>query len=178
MEVRMYLISIYFDENANNIMRRYINQIAKETGNSFMLDKNVPPHITISSFEAEDEESVIKILKSVTKSLSQGKIQWVTVGTFMPYVIYIAPVLNEYLHSISDCVSKALKGLEGVSVGKYYRPFQWFPHTTLGKKLTQEQLQTAFSLLQKQFGVFEGTVMKIGLAKTNPYKDIAVFNLK
>lgn len=37
---------------------------------------------------------------------------------------------------------------------------------------------SAFETMQKQFGVFSGTVTKIGLAKTNPHRDIAVFELK
>ncbi len=37
---------------------------------------------------------------------------------------------------------------------------------------------SAFETMQKQFDVFSGTVTKIGLAKTNPHRDIAVFELK
>jgi hypothetical protein len=38
-------------------------------------------------------------------------------------------------------------------------------------------MKTAFEVLQNQFGPFKGTITKIGLAKTNPYQDIAVFEL-
>ena len=174
----MYLISIYFDDNTNKIIQQYINQIAKQTGNMFMLDKKVPPHITISSFETSNENKAVEILNDVAKSLSQGTLQWVTVGTFMPYVIYMAPVLNEYLHNISVAIYDKMNQLEDVNISKYYRPFQWFPHTTIGKKLTKEQLQEAFRVIQNQFGMFSGTVTKIGLAKTNPYNDVALFELK
>lgn len=43
----MYLISVYFDEQANKNLQRYINMIADKTGNTFMTDNNVPPHITL-----------------------------------------------------------------------------------------------------------------------------------
>lgn len=39
-------------------------------------------------------------------------------------------------------------------------------------------MQIAFETLQQQFMPFSGTVTKIGLAKTNPYKDILVFELE
>ena len=39
----MYLISVYFDEQANKNLQRYINIIADKTGNTFMTDNNVPP---------------------------------------------------------------------------------------------------------------------------------------
>ena len=49
----MYLISLYFDEKTENRISGYMKQIAKYTGNTAMLDGNVPPHITIAAFHAE-----------------------------------------------------------------------------------------------------------------------------
>ena len=48
----MYLVSVYFDDIANRVLQRYIDQVAERTGNAFMTEKNVPPHMTISSIEA------------------------------------------------------------------------------------------------------------------------------
>ena len=59
----------------------------------------------------------------------------------------------------------------------HYMPFQWLPHTTIAKKLSKEQMQTAFEVLQNSFGVFEGKVVRIGLAKPNPHRDIATWVL-
>ena len=39
----MYLVSIYFDENTNKKLQQYINKVAEQTGNTFMLDEKVPP---------------------------------------------------------------------------------------------------------------------------------------
>lgn len=173
----MYLISIYFDAHTNKIMQQYINQIAKVTGNSYMLDGKVPPHITISAFETEDEEAAITMLAQLARHIKSDSLQWVSVGAFLPYVICVIPVLNEYLHTMSSKIYDGLLELKNVSVSRYYRPFQWFPHTTVGKKLTKEQLNKAFVVMQNQFGSFEGRVTHIGLAKTNPYRDVAMFEL-
>ena len=43
----MYLISVYFDDKTNRILQRYIDRIAEETGNRFMTEHNVPPHVTL-----------------------------------------------------------------------------------------------------------------------------------
>ena len=176
----MYLISIYFDEETNRKIKGYINAVAKHTGNTYMLDGEVPPHITMSSVEAqlEKEEEIIRQLESCAKELEKGKIQWVSVGTFLPYVIYLTPVLSEYLHGISAIVYENLAEIEGISISKYYRPFQWLPHATIGKKLSQEEMRKAFEVMQNQFAPFWGTVTKIGLAKTNPYRDIVTYELK
>ena len=75
---------------------------------------------------------------------------------------------------IEDCLEK----IEDTIISPYYRPFQWLPHTTIGKKLSNEEMQVAFQILQNDFSLFDGTVVKIGLAKTNPYTDIISWELK
>ena len=65
-----------------------------------------------------------------------------------------------------------------VSINHKYRTFSWLPHTTLAKHLSKEEMVTAFKVMQNQFGLFEGEVVKVGLAKTNPYEDLEVRELK
>ncbi|MBQ8856736.1 MAG: hypothetical protein IJ024_01180 [Lachnospiraceae bacterium] len=174
----MYLISVYFDETTERRIKSYIKQIAKYTGNTAMLDGNVPPHITISAFQTESEESAKKIFQKTAGELCAGDVQWVSVGSFLRGTIYITPVLNEYLHQLSVIYNKEATSHKEVQIDKRYQPFQWLPHTTLAKCLTKEQLQCAFQIMQNQFGPFCGKVVKIGLAKTNPYNDVMVLELK
>lgn len=174
----MYLISIYFDEKTNYKIEQLIRKVADKSGNTFMIDGKVPPHITVSAFETKKEEEAITRLKACTDNLIQGNLQWVSVGAFLPHVIYIAPALNEYLHGMSEDIYTSLTEMEETIVSKCYRPFQWLPHTTIGKTLSKEEMKAAFEVMQEQFTVFEGTVTKIGLAKTNPYEELALFTLK
>lgn len=174
----MYLISIYFDEETNKRIQRYIDLVAEKTGNTFMTAGHVPPHITVSAFEIREEENVKEILKERFSTLPKGKLTWCSVGTFFPYVIYLAPVLNKYAHKISKETYECLSSVDEVEISKFYRPFQWMPHTTIGKKLSKEEMKTAFEILQENFSVFEGTVTHIGLAKTNPHRDLMCVELK
>lgn len=174
----MYLISVYFDEKTNKIIQRHINQVAEKSGNTFMIDGNVPPHITISAFETRQEDRIIEVLEEKMAELKQGTIQWASVGVFLPYVIYLAPVLNEYLHSLSQIIYDSIKEVEDISIRPFYRPFQWLPHTTIAKKLSKEEMTVAFQILQNSFGMFRGNVVKIGLAKTSPYRDIISWEIK
>lgn len=174
----MYLVSIYFDEATNKRIQKYINKVAEKSGNTFMLDGNVPPHITVSAFEMQQEEVVMEKLEYVVKGLQQGTLKWASVGQFFPYVMYIAPVLNEYLHDMSATLYDALVQMDGVKISPYYKPFQWLPHTTIGKTLSNEQMRVAFEVLQNSFGMFEGKVVRIGLAKPNPHRDIKSWELR
>ena len=168
----MYLVSIYFDEKTNEKIQKLINQVAAKTGNTFMLDGNVPPHITVSAFEALEKEQVIEVLSHVIAKLKKDTLQWVSVGQFFPYVLYITPVLNKYLHDMSVQICNALSQIDGVKISPYYQPFQWLPHSTIGKTLTKEEMRIAFEVMQNSFGIFEGEVVRIGLAKPNPHRDI------
>jgi 2'-5' RNA ligase len=173
----MYLVSLYFDEKTEQKMQSFINQVADKTNNTFMTDGKVPPHITVCEFGTQKEEDAIKLLKNSMTSLRQIEVQFVSVGTFLPYVIYLAPVLDKELLNISLATNLEISKIEDCSISKLYRPFQWMPHATIGKKLSPEEMRLAFEVLQNQFGPFIGTVTKIGLAKTNPYRDISVFEL-
>lgn len=172
----MYLISVYFDNKTEDQIQSYINDVEMSCGNTFMKDNSVPPHMTISAFETRDEACVVEMLTSTMSNIKKNKIEWVTVGTF-PTVIFIQPVLNEYLHSLSSLVYDSLVNLPNTKVSKYYKPFSWLPHATIAKQLTEEEMREAFSVLHKSFGVFEGEIVRIELAKKNPYRIIASWEL-
>lgn len=174
----MYLVSVYFDEKTDARIRQYINTVAKRTHNTYMLDLNVPPHITVSALETKQESMVIDRLNACIKDISRGTIQWASVGAFFPHVLYVSPLLNEYLHELSVSVYEALEGVDDTIIRKCYQPFNWLPHTTIGKKLSQEEMRVAFATLQESFGMFSGEVVRIGLAKTNPYEDIVTWELR
>ena len=168
----MYLISIYFDFNTNKVLNNYIESVAGATANTFMLDNRVPPHITIAGFRMKDEEQAIKVYQSIADKFKESVIDWVTVGMFGQSVVYVAPVLNEYLHKLVSDAYETLSKIEGIELDNRYTPFNWLPHVTIAKTLTKEQQLTAISILQDRFTVLSGNVVKIGLARTNPFENI------
>ncbi len=174
----MYLVSLYFDEKTNKNIQNLIDKVAKKTGNGFMVEGKVPPHITVSAFETKQENEVLERLQIIATDLAQSNLRWVSVGTFLPNVIYVTPVLNLYLQNMIETIYGKMEGVEDTIFNRFYLPYQWIPHTTIGKLLSKEQMQNAFEVLQEQFVPFEGMVTKIGLAKTNPYTELALFDLK
>lgn len=173
----MYLISVYFDDKTQNRIQSYINDVASACGNMFMIENQVPPHITISAFETLNEDNIVEVFDSTLSNIKRDKISWVTVGAF-PTVIYIQPVLNEYLHNLSSTIYESVEKFPDTKVSKYYKPFHWLPHATIAKQLSEEEMRAAFCVLQKSFGMFEGEIVRIELAKKNPYRVIASWELK
>lgn len=182
----MYLVSLYFDEKTNNIIRKHIKQVANKSGNDYMISGNVPPHITVAAFNGEYSEKIIVKLAENLRELPKGKITWAGVGTFLPSVMYITPILNDYLDRISKFVYNDLCVLKknnsssetNFEINPKYTPFNWIPHTTIGKKLSSDEMGEAFMVMKDRFGVFTGDVVKIGIARTNPYENIVIVDLK
>lgn len=173
----MYLVSLYFDDKSTRKIQGFINKVAVKSGNNFMIDGKVPPHITIAAFQSNEENKVIEILDKDIKNIKSGMINWASIGVFNSSVIFLAPVLNEYLHNLSVSIYEGISSVEDVSISKYYLPFQWIPHTTIAKKLAREELMLAFEELEKHFSMFGGRITRIALSKTNPYEDIIVWDI-
>lgn len=173
----MYLISVYFDKKTEYRIQSYMNNIASACGNLFMIDNNVPPHMTITAFETLHENTIIKVLNNELLNIKHNKIGWVTVGAF-PTVIFVQPILNEFLHNMSFAIYDNIKSIPDTKISKYYKPFSWLPHVTIAKQLSEEQMHKAFDMLHKSFAPFEGEIVRIELAKKNPFRVIASWELK
>lgn len=173
----MYLVSLYFDDNTSRKIQRLIDKTAYKSGNTFMIDGDVPPHITIASFQTDQESKVIELLEEKIKDIKSEMVTFASIGVFKSSVIYLAPILNEYLHNLCLNINEGISYIENIYISKFYLPFQWIPHVTIGKKLNNEQLLLAFQELSKEFFIFNGEVTRIGLSKTNPYKEIVEWKL-
>lgn len=173
----MYLISAYFNEHTTKQLTRLMNTIAQKSGNTYMTDNNVPPHMTISSFETREPNNLIEDFNKL-KNIGTGPVNIISVGEFLPYVLYATPVLNQYIQNLAEKIYEMLSSRNDVTINKCYKPYQWFPHITLGKKLSKEEMQIAFEAMQIHFTPISGEIVRLGLAKTNPHRDIATIELK
>lgn len=181
--VCMYLISAYFDENTNEILKHLQQKIADKTGNDFMIRNNVMPHLTISAIEARNVDVLIPAFEKVCREKLQpldekgvmnvnNTINIVSVGQLFPRVIYAAPVLNEYMMNLSISIYNEFTTIPETNISKFYQPYSWMPHITLGKCLDKEQMRQAFAVLQDLFMPIDGWIAKIGLSTVNPYREV------
>ena len=173
----MFLISVYFDHKTEEKLRVLMKRVAKVTENNFMQDNQVPPHITVAAVETKCEEELMARIEKVANNLNCGEIEFVSVGNFSAKVIFVQPVLNEYLQQLNMTVTKELEPLDKTILSPYYKPFSWLPHCTIAKQLSKEEMQKAFSELLQHFVPVNGYVTRIGVAKTNPHRDLKIWEL-
>ena len=158
----MYLISIYFDEKTNKILQRYIDRIAEKSGNYFMIENKVPPHMTIASIEARNVNVLKPAFEDLNGKLCAGNMKVVSIGQLFPYVLYATPVMNQKLFDLSGEIYKAFCDIPETTLSEYYKPFSWLPHITLGKTLDKVQMQKAFQTMQEKFIPFTARFGEIG----------------
>ncbi len=172
----MYLISAYFDEVTNKQLQGYIDRIALTTGNDFMVAHNVPPHLTLSAIEARSVDVLVPAFEQLEGQVKKGEISIITVGQMMPKVMYVSPYLNEYLQMLEQQIFDSFASIPETTISKYYRPFSWLPHITLAKTLTMEQMLMAVHQME-DFKSIDASIVRLGLAKVNPHKDIKTITL-
>lgn len=173
----MYLVSVYFDSGSTRKVQTLIEQIADVSGNHYMTEKQVPPHMTLSAIEARSVDVLVPAVKQLEGRLRRGTISFVTTGQLFPYILYTMPVLNQYLQEMALQVNHAVSDIPDTTISRFYQPHSWLPHVTLGKTLSKEQMRMAFSVVQDRFSVFEAQVTELGLAKVNPHEDVLRFQL-
>lgn len=173
----MYLISIYFDKQTNKTLQWYIDKIAEKTGNYFMIENRVPPHMTIAAIEARNVDILKPAFETLNGKLYSGSMKVVSVGQLFPYVMYATPVLNQELFELSEEVYSTFFDIPETKMSEYYKPFSWLPHITLGKTLDKVQMQKAFQAMQESFVPFTAQYNEIGISKVNPREDVGRFKL-
>lgn len=172
----MYLISAYFDKNTTEQLQEYICKIAEASGNNFMIDNNVPPHMTLTAIEARSIDVLVPTFENLNNKLHGGDISIISVGQFMPKVIYAAPYLNQYLFNLQKDICEAFVDIPETTISNYYKPLSWLPHITLAKTLNKDQIAHAI-MCMNDFKALDAQVVRIGLAKVNSHENVCNIEL-
>lgn len=171
----MYLISAYFDDKSTKALQRLIDEVCTATGNDFMIRNQIPPHLTLCAFEQRSDDAAKSLFAEMKEKLSFGEIEIASIGAFLPYVLFAQAVTNEYLFNLNDSIVQVLGKNDDTIINRFYKPYAWIPHITLGKTLKEEQMQKAFDVLQKNFTPFKAEIKSFGLAKPNPHRNLEMF---
>ncbi len=160
----MYLISLYFDEQTNQRIQNLVKQVYKKVGNDSMM--HIPAHLTLASFSCSEQEARERFNQI---HISSFELNFVSIGFFLPSVIFIQPIQSIELENAMKIVHANIN-----HASSRYKPHHWIAHVTIGKHLCQDELPSSLQAIQSTFIPFTGKVIKIGLAQTNPYRDICV----
>ena len=174
-----YAIILCFDQSTEAYFNNIIASIAGSGVSGYMIDHKIPPHITVAFFSTE---KIGKIIGKLDKSLPRMKadaVTWASLGTFVPRVLFAAPVMSQYLLNACIEINRLIAPLSTLgSEGHYYLPYQWVPHTALAVQLDSDGLKKAFDIASGQFTAVSGRSNRLLLAECNPYKVVKTWDLK
>ena len=107
-EVQMdYAVVLYMNEEKTAMVKEWIKELAPVCGSDYCLCTE--PHITISAIIADDEELVKKEAAELSKVLKKGEIKVGVIGVFNPFVLFLSPVVDDYLIESSQIANDLIK---------------------------------------------------------------------
>ena len=169
---------LYFDSITEQKINTLILKTADETGNKYMVDNKIPPHITISLFQYDEAiDTIIGTIENNITIFNRGNVKIAPIGIFNPNVLFLMPIVNDYLIESNKKITKIINAKNKISFDKNYLENQWVPHISLGVKLNEDELINGVRMLVKNFEALDTKTNRIGLAKCNPYKDIKIWEI-
>ena len=171
-----YGVVLYFDDATEAKFRGLMEQLACDKTNRYMIDNKIPPHTTICMFSTSEISKAEHVICAHIQEFAQCELTWASVGTFIPQVLFAAPVVNQQLIDACKIMNGLLEpvvdGLHG-----YYQYNSWVPLTTLVTKMTMEELLYAFEAASREFTPLTGFANRIALVECNPYRELRVWQL-
>ncbi len=169
-----YAISLQFPQDINQIISSAVKSIAVATENTFIIEKNIPPHITLGAFHAlkNDESKLILMVEEFSKKQKASIIQFKEIGNFKKKVLFLKPEKNAFLSQInSELHLLMLSEFEKAENG-YYLPENWLPHTTLATRLNKSQFEKALEIAEKIRLPLETCASEIAVYQCSPFKEL------
>ena len=173
-----YAVTLEFDKETENKIQEMIDEVARVTGCDYMKQSKIPPHITVSALVSDNEETLLSEMESIAEAMTKDFIWFANIGIFNPFVVYLGPVMNEFLQNTCRTVNERLLQYADVGNRGRYLPNQWVPHAAIVVKLTPDAIKEAFAIVQEKFTAFGATAEKIVLARAEPYEELISWKLK
>ena len=174
MTLQTYYISLYFDKDTDNWLSDLIAQAAQKCHDNVV--KAIPPHITVAMLKAQDSDILGQKIDTIINEFFIQEILIAGIGLFQTKVVYLQPVLNWYLHNISVRINDTF-AQEQQKDNKYI-PYNWIPHISIAKRLTDTEQIDVIKSLQKEKFPKQAKICYIGLERAKPYKSIKMWALQ
>lgn len=95
----MFLVSAYFDPLTTRTLQNLINELAEVTGNNFMIENQVPPHMTFLQIQTRTAQKELEeAVKKLEGKLKPVPLVFTACGGEIPNVIYVKVKLTEELN--------------------------------------------------------------------------------
>ena len=200
-----YAVTLYFDDKTSEQIRDLTKNLSDVTGNDYMIQNDVPPHLTLGMFhvgQADVDKLKRLFVEFVERAQAEvlcGKNFEISFGAFEDFVgkvIFVKIEKDKKLMEANRLLHDLFCPHFEAGDNRNYLPENWYPHITLGFKLTGEQFEKGLEFLKgtsaqgiggapqalrsnggisrnpAKPGLPNGRCARIGLACCNPYTPV------
>lgn len=159
-----YCIFLTFDDNAQQALHAFREDLARHAPGVPRLDGKMGPHLTLAVFDAERQESVPEKFEKLTNGLRTFALALNDVGSFegRKKVLYVAPLPSQELQTCYER-THAFLAPSYAMVPAYRDPSKWTPHVTLTKGIGGRAFQKAFAYAMTHWSPMNAAVARVGL---------------
>ena len=194
-----YAMSLLPDQEAAAQIKAAVKALADNCGNSFMVEHDVPPHLTLGVFHAR--ESDLARLQELFRDFAQKALAdlehsaaqkfWTTkndsalsleffgADNFLDKVIFlslgsaqVARKKNPELFGLNAALHDIIGGRFEPGDNRNYIPANWHPHIALAVKMNAAQFKKGFDFAQSLCLPKRAGFVALSLALCKPYKEI------
>ena len=174
-----YAVSLHFSTDASDIISQAVRDIAEATGNDFIIENKIPPHITIGAFHAAkaNEARLLQLTEEFARRQKAEDVHFTQIDNFKGKVLFLKGEKNLFLAEMNlHLHSLVLSEFESGENG-YYLPEIWCPHTTLATRLKQGQFEKAQAVAEKIPLPLKAKACEIGFYQCSPFLELKRFAL-
>lgn len=160
-----------------------MRDIAAVTGNNYMLDNSVPPHLSLGLFHAEEEKTdeMVKLFEEFAESLkSEGSnlsLNFNGPDNFADKVIFLSVARDEPLMKLNHNLHQLFLPHFEAGDNRNYLPENWVPHIALAVKLVGTQFEKGFEVAKSFPLPKTAKICSATLARCNPYNEVVKISL-
>ncbi|MFT8311090.1 MAG: 2'-5' RNA ligase family protein [Sporolactobacillus sp.] len=159
MPDKMLYVLAQFDRETQSKMN-HIQQLLKEQGISGQQTSNLLYHLTLASFDSNQESEIKERLQTVCHETSSFNLTLSHIGLFGLTVLFLAPNVT---HDLLDLQSHFIQGNRD--------EHEWAAHATLLID-ESEAVQKALPIVAEHFKPFRATIDSISLYEFRPARCI------
>lgn len=142
------VLELHFATESEEFVLNLMRQLKDMELPSNLLEKSVPPHLTLLAAKSFPE-SMMASLDDVLAKVKRFSIKLVSLSTFANDngVLFLGAVVDKNLLAIHETVHACYETAND-DCDPYYLTARWVPHVTLATKYTREQLAKAMGGLE------------------------------
>lgn len=173
-----YAVLIYFDHASEQAIRKIQDEVGRVSGNTYLTDNKIYPHITLSIFSKDDYQDLALDLASFTDQLCDIKFSLTSIGIFnsTPAVLNLLPVVTEDLtrihKNLHDLLSSRISAFN-----PYYEQANWVPHCALAVNVAPGELTGAVEAACSLFAPITCRAFALSLVECSPYREIMYWKI-